>query len=206
MKLINSSLTIVLIGDWNKLYIQPNWIAENVFCQKKIEIGVMGKGIDLSINYRCNNVLIAPSQTKMIFTALNMVDDTVERFVSCANNFLKKAKTPVLSAYGFNCEYEELDSSVFADVLDSIADNSKIIESGFQISGTKISRTLLKNDKVIILESRQNENKTIMHFNEHHGIAVEEMPVLDVDRFYDFISVTKDLVSSLGYDIEENEL
>ena len=34
------SLTIVLLGDWNRFYLQPNWIAENVYEAEEIELGV----------------------------------------------------------------------------------------------------------------------------------------------------------------------
>ena len=28
MVFLNDSLTVVLVGDWNKLYIQPDWVAD----------------------------------------------------------------------------------------------------------------------------------------------------------------------------------
>ena len=31
MVFINDSLTVVLVGDWNKLYTQPDWMASNIF-------------------------------------------------------------------------------------------------------------------------------------------------------------------------------
>ena len=48
------SLTIVLLGDWNRFYIQPNWIADNVYGRQEIEMGVNGQGIDFSVTYRCD--------------------------------------------------------------------------------------------------------------------------------------------------------
>ena len=43
MVFINDSLTVVLIGDWNKLYIQPHWVASNIYEAEEIEIGLMDK-------------------------------------------------------------------------------------------------------------------------------------------------------------------
>ena len=103
------------------------------------------------------------------------------------------------------CEFSEINSSQFADVIDTISDNSKIIGSGFEILSTKISRSLSKDGIPLNLESSQIDNKTVMHFNEHHGIPMEEMPVIEAKMIYDFIRAAKSLISALGYDIEEVE-
>lgn len=203
MLIDNTSLNVVLIGDWNKLYIQPNWIAENVYCQKEIELGVIGQGTEFSITYRCENIVISPSQNQMIFAALDMNNLTIERLSLIINNFLQKATTPVLTAYGLNCEFSEINSSQFAEVVDTISDSSNIIESGFEILSTKISRSLSKDGVILNLESSQIENKTVMHFNEHHGISKNEMPVIDANMINSFITTTKNLIIAFGYDIEE---
>ena len=44
MVFINDSLNVVLLGDWNQLYSQPDWIAENVFEKEEMEIGLSGQG------------------------------------------------------------------------------------------------------------------------------------------------------------------
>ncbi len=203
MRLVNSSLTVVLLGDWNKLYIQPNWIAENVFGKNKIDIGVFGKGVDISISYRSDNVSIAPSQTKMVFTTIDLNDSSIDSLVLFVNRFLQKAFTPELIAYGINCEFEEYNSSIFAEVLDSISDNKSIIENGYQIYDTTIKRSLRKNDSIINLESKQISDKTIMHFNEHHAKPFKETPSISRDMIIDFISNSKNMILALGYDLEE---
>ena len=64
---LNDSLTVVLVGDWNKLYIQPDWVANNIYETEEIEIGVNGQGSDFSVSYRCDNVIISPDQGKVVF-------------------------------------------------------------------------------------------------------------------------------------------
>lgn len=202
MLLDKSSLTVVLLGDWNKLYIQPDWIANNVYCQKEIEIGLLGQGTDLSITYRCNNIVIAPAQTQMKFTASDMESNTIDYLVSCINNFLNNAKTPVLAAYGFNCEYTENNSIQFAEMLDAIPDNSKIIRKGYTIENTKLSRTLKKNGTTLNIESSQEGTKTKIHFNEHYGEPVTAMPEIKVDMINNFLLSAKELIVALGYELE----
>ena len=139
----------------------------------------------------------------MRITASDMEKGTIEYLVSCINNFLNKATTPVLTAYGFNCEYTETDSSQFADVLDTISDNSKIIGNGYEIANTKITRTLKKKGTILNLESSQDGNITKMHFNEHHGDPVTEMPEIKVEMINRFLTAARELILALGYDLEE---
>ena len=68
MVFLNDSLTVVLVGDWNKLYIQPDWVANNIYETEEIEIGVNGQGSDFSVSYRCDNVIISPDQGKVVLT------------------------------------------------------------------------------------------------------------------------------------------
>ena len=126
MILVTDSLTIVILGDWNRFYLQPDWIANNVYEKQEIELGVNGHGTEFSVTYRCNGVLISPSQSQIIFTATKTDNLTIEKLVTCANNFLLKAITPDLKAYGYNCEYVESNSSQFADLIDKMNDNDKI--------------------------------------------------------------------------------
>jgi len=38
MVLIEDSLSVVLVGDWNKLYIQPDWMAQHIFEKKNLKL------------------------------------------------------------------------------------------------------------------------------------------------------------------------
>lgn len=71
MFFLNDSLTVVLVGDWNKLYIQPDWMASNVFEKEEIEIGINGQGADFSVSYRRDGIIISPGQTIAIVKNIN---------------------------------------------------------------------------------------------------------------------------------------
>ena len=137
------------MGDWNRYYIQPDWIAANVYAQQKIELGVSGQGTNFSVTYRCNDIIIAPSQSQMVFTAQNATSETINKLVFCINNFMQKAKTPILNAYGLNCDYVDSNGTQFAEVIDGMTDISGIIDCGYEIKASKITRSLFKNDVVI---------------------------------------------------------
>ena len=204
MVFINDSLTVVLVGDWNKLYIQPEWVANNIYETAEIEIGVNGQGSDFSVSYKCNNVIISPEQGKVIFSATNTERNSLEKLSLCVNNFLEKAYTTELFAYGLNGKFFDEDASIFAEVLDAMSDTSQILDNGYEIMATKINRTLSKNGKVINMDSNLVNAKLEMSFNEHHSNP-EEKPVFSFDLLNDFIKECSEIVKTLGYELEGEE-
>ena len=205
MVLVKDSLAIVLVGDWNKLYIQPEWISANVYMKNEIEIGINGQGTDLQVIYKCDGVVIAPTQNQVIFTAMNMDEKTIIALISCVNNYLKNAYTPILVAYGFNCDFIDNESSLFAEVVDSISDSLAIIGNGYEIKATTIKRTIEKNGKILNIESSRTDNMTKIHFNEHNGNATDKMPEIEMDQIQAFLTGCNSLIEAFGYDLENDE-
>ena len=205
MVFVKDSFTIVLLGDWNKLYMQPDWIAQNVYERQEIEIGVNGQGTEYNVTYRCNGVIIAPTQSQVMFTACDVESGTIDYIVKCVNNFLMKATTPVLLAYGLNCEFVDSDGAVLAHVIDSMSDNSAIIEQGYEINAAKVSRTLIKDGNILNVEMMREGNGAKIHFNEHHGNPTTEMPTISSVQITSFISDCNGLVEAFGYDLEGDE-
>ena len=205
MVLVKDSLAIVLVGDWNKLYIQPEWISANVYMKNEIEIGINGQGTDLQVIYKCDGVVMAPTQNQVIFTAMNMDEKTIIALISCVNNYLKNAYTPILVAYGFNCDFIDNESSLFAEVVDSISDSLAIIGNGYEIKATTINRTIEKNGKILNIESSRTDNMTKIHFNEHNGNATDKMPEIEMDQIQAFLTGCNSLIEAFGYDLENDE-
>ena len=205
MVLVKDSLAIVLVGDWNKLYIQPEWISANVYMKNEIEIGINGQGTDLQVIYKCDGVVIAPTQNQVIFTAMNMDEKTIIALISCVNNYLKNAYTPILVAYGFNCDFIDNESSLFAEVVDSISDSLAIIGNGYEIKATTINRTIEKNGQILNIESSRTDNMTKIHFNEHNGNATDKMPEIEMDQIQAFLTSCNSLIEAFGYDLENDE-
>lgn len=204
MVFINDSLTIVLLGDWNKLYIQPDWIAENVYKKNEIEIGVNGQGSDFTVSYKSDNVIVTPEQNKVIFSVGNTNKETISYLCTCINNYVEKAFSPVNMTYGLNCDFIEEKDVIFADVLDSMSDTNAIIECGYEIESTKISRTLKNEDKIMNMDSNLDNSILNVHFNEHHA-EVEEKPIFNFEIVKEFINECERIVRELGYDLEGDE-
>ena len=203
MVFINDSLSVVLIGDW-KLYIQPDWMASNVFEKKEIEIGISGQGSDFTVSYKGNGVIISPGQSSMNFSVVGTGDEVLNNLCRYLNNFVKKAYTPQLFAYGINIVFEEEEGLLFAEVVDSMSDKGAIIDKGYEVVSTKISRTLKRGDKIINMDSSLENGNLKVLFNEHHDTE-ENNPVFCIESIKKFIEDSCELLHELGYEIEGDE-
>lgn len=201
MVFINDSLSIVFIGDWNRIYVQPDWMAGNVFETPEIEVGVSIQGADYTIAYKNEGVTVTPSQTTMMFTAWNTDKKTLNYLCECINHFKNKALSPMLPAYGLNIDFIGNDSDVFSSVVDSMSDVQGIVNSQYEIVSTKVLRTLKRGDKILNMDTELDGSDVRIHFNEHHEAGTD---ILDFSTEYvdAFIEECSRIVRGLGYEME----
>lgn len=207
MHILSGSFSVVLLGDWNKKYIQPDWVAQYIYKNPEIEIGVEGIGSDFSISYRKNSVAFKPTQDKIIISLINISDDTIKFFSDCVKNYIEEAYTPILTAYGINIEYTDEENSRLASVFDEMADLDPIVNMGYEISATKVSRSLLKNGIIMNVESTINNSTTRIRFNEHHETASEDAKSvgneITPEKMRGFLEETATIIRGLGYEVDE---
>ena len=204
MVFINDSLTVVLVGDWNKLYTQPDWMASNIFETEEMEIGMNGAGAGFSISYRFSGVIISPNQRKMVFSVMDTEEETLGNLCRFLNNFIEKAYTPQLSAYGLNADFVEDDGILFAEVLDSMSDTGLLVENGYEVASTRVSRTLRCEDRIINMDSSLEDHRLTVRFNGHH-VLVEGKPDFHIEYIKGFIEECRKILCGLGYEMEEDE-
>lgn len=205
MNILANTLTIVILADWNKLYVQPDWVAMNIFEKTEMEIGVETQGVEYSISYKCEDVTINPTQDKVIITAANLNSKTIDLFVRCATNYFTKAITPHLSAWGLNIDYIESENTLLADIFDSITDSKAYIGLNYEITNTQIERTLVKDNRVINIQYSQKSSQTLIHFNEHHNCPNENDRSVSKESIWSFITLTKEIVAAIGYELEAED-
>ena len=207
MRLDGSSLTVVLVGDWNRLYSKPEWIAQNIYEENEIEISINKdwETPGFNVMYKKNNVLISPEQQMVTFTSTDISDETLENLAKFITNYLDKAVTPTLLAYGFNLEFSDSNATLFAESIDDMSDSISLIECGYSIESTRIEKSLVKDGKNIKLAMAFANNELNLHFNEHHGDIEDLKPTIDKACLISFIEQCKSIVLALGYDLEGDE-
>lgn len=202
MNLLTDSITIVLLGDWNRLYIQPDWVATKVFGSSEIEIGIEGKDTDFHISYKKGNVIIRPAQNKIVLSATDSKKEIIDELVAATNNYLKNAFSPQIFAYGINIDFQDSENTSFADALDNMPDAEKIVELGYKIETSQIQRTFSKDGNTINMKIQLGEATTKVHFNEHHEDNVKGKIKISTDSILSFIDSAKNILSGLGYEID----
>ena len=204
MHIVTGSISIVLRGDWNSYYLQPQWISEKICESEEMEVGFKVEGYKTSISYRKNNVTIDPRPDAMIFTAQTTDEEVLKTLTAFVTNFLATTETPAPIIYGLNVKYHESDTTSFAIVVDSISDSDKISDCGYIIEETHISRKITKDDKVLNVTFDMNTTGLTVSFNEHHT-DYDENSKISYEDVKSFLDRTSFLLSKLGYSIEGME-
>ncbi len=203
MQINNNSLAVVFVGDWNKLYTEPDWIAQNIIQQKEIEIRVNFNNNDASFLYIGKNVVIEPKTNKVVFTAKDSTPQTVESLINYVSNFLLKAKSPANVSYGLNLEFSEENSMTFADYLDSLPDTRCFTEAGYEIKHTEIKRTVLSGDVLLNIDFKMNGRNVLIHFNEHHE-SLPKGEAITKEGIAQFTTRAQEIITALGYSLEDD--
>ena len=203
MHIKNNSLAVVFVGDWNKLYTEPDWIAKNIIQQPKVDIQVNFNNNDASFLYLGKNVIIAPQASRVVFTAMDNESQTISTLITYVNNFLEKARTPAKVSYGLNIDFSEENSITFADFLDSLPDTSSIIEAGYEIKNTVIKRTIVSGDILLNIDFTKNGRSAVIHFNEHHELLPEGEKITS-EGISSFIDRSQEIIEALGYTMESD--
>ena len=204
MVLKENSLVIVLVGDWNKLYIQPEWITQHVFNKNEVEMEISGRGSDFTISYKSNNVLIPATQSKMLFSATKIDKDTLQYLCLCLNNFVRQAQSAQKISYGYNVDFSDDNGSLLAKVFDSVSDNFNIVRAGYEIDSMRISQVLKRDKRKISIDSGLINNKAAIHFNEHHD-GEDAGPSFCIEDINSFFCECKKILRAQGYEIEDDE-
>lgn len=202
----NNALTIVFNGDWYNLHTQPDWMAKNVFESDAIEVGLGGNVNSYTILYKLNNVTVNPSQNKMMFTALNAEEETMELFYKCVNNFLEKATTPGIVSYGLNAEFID-DGAIYAETVDRMVDTTNLVDYGCEIQKTQVSRMIQLNGDIYNFDCSLTGKEFLLHINEHHTVSFDEENVQKVDSVWinKFLKNCWIIAQALGYEEEQHE-
>lgn len=200
MRVDGSSLTVILIGDWNKLYSQPEWIVKNVFDDNEMEITVEGAGMEFTISFKKNDIIVNSTPEKVIFSAEDVNNDTLNRLVGAINNFVSKANSAQKIEYGYNLQFLDEDRTVYYEILDSICDADRLSLNGIEVLNTKISRILRADEKILRVEFNEVDGKVIAFMNEHHQSWEHELVVKDI---YEFMNISQKVLESMGYIFEE---
>ena len=206
MKVQADSLTFVVVGDWNKFYLDPSWLAHKVF--ELDEVGVelsLSPGSGTTVVLRDSSCALQPSSSRFMLTCSNLQQNTLERFSDICARLIKNAVSPFIQAYGFNIKMIETEESPFTGLLDSLPDSDKLAEIDAFIETASVSRKI-RYQGVLLNITHSIDDKGILNvsINEHTDCnRSSDQIVLPDQSASGFIRRVFFLLESTGLKIEQ---
>lgn len=173
MKNVIDSSNIVIVGNWNKYILSPDWIAKNVFMAEKIQVE-FSMNYDLPPRYTHENIRIVTDNDKVIFYALDHSDDALSKIEIMIKKLLGILVHTPVRAFGINFSY--LEETHVADLSDLflIGDNTKISDNKAVISNYTINRALDYKDSNFSFSMGYNLKDINFSFNFHYNVTKTE--------------------------------
>lgn len=173
MKILDDSVSIVLVGKWNKYILDPEWIAKNLFNEEKIQVEFPILNFDLPPRFSHENIRIVLNKDRLEFFALSYsksVFDRIEEMIKTVTNILKHTPT---GAFGINFEYNTDSNDQRLLELFEFSDNNGIIDSDESlpsITEMAITRTLELDDRKIKFTLKKTDLNISFRFNFHYVV------------------------------------
>ncbi|MBQ3460315.1 MAG: hypothetical protein IJH14_06560 [Solobacterium sp.] len=204
MKYVENTLSIVFVGDFNRKYINFDWLSKNVFKESSIEMGVSIQDEQATISYGVDDIIIIPNQKKIVFQIKGMNDNKLEHFSECVCSFLNNIPERLISAYGINSNYTEEDTLLISKEIDSLDSQKGLVRNGFNLLGMTSRRQIEKKDIIYNISISTNTNMTSISINEDYQ-GIKENPKINKETFIKHFERTKEIIESFGFIMEESE-
>lgn len=207
MKLKSGSLNVVIIGDWNRLYCNPEYITEKLFAGKEMTIEVRSRGADYITQYNYNNLIIIPTQERMQFSITDVNNDSISLLQTVVINFIKNVPSPMINAYGINVIYEDSENDLLSTIIDEIHGANDLIDYGCIMISTEIKRVMKLSGKLYNVIYSYNGNETYINFNHHNEAKCSNKDInIQSDFVQSFLDDTRGIVEASGYELESEEV
>lgn len=203
MSFNDGTLTCVLNGDWNKKYIDPQWISKELFQKDELEVTINTIGLSTNIVYKSGHISIKATQDKFVFIADDYSETALSELESSVVRFLEIASTPGVVSFGYNCEFISDDTSSFIDCIDNMADRTIYTGLGAEITNTSILQTILFEERTINVNEKLVGDTVVFDFNQHHDVKDFNKDIIPTGDIEEFVNRIIRIISAFGFDINE---
>jgi hypothetical protein len=162
--------SIVINGYWNRMIFTPKWIGEKIFSVDSIERLVSMVPTDPVI-YQKEALRIAISERKLVITPLKLKVDCMKQAEDKAVKILELLNHTPVSAIGVNFGFIEESPSAPLLELFAYKDNTDIGTQGWDISQSKLTRTLKDSDNKILNLILSYDGKKVYLDGNFHQVA-----------------------------------
>ena len=172
MKIKEESFTIVLIGNWNRHILSPNWISKEIFLEDKITVE-FSLNLELPPRYTSptSHIRILPSSSNVTFVALGSDDSCLNKMEKMTQALLEKLPYTPIKAFGINFGYiESIEKSDLYNIF-KFSDTDRLGQERYLIKSSALQRSLIVEDRVLNLNISTNDTEVSFDFNFHYDVS-----------------------------------
>lgn len=171
MKIIDGSVSLILVGKWNRHILTPKWVARKIFEEEKIQVEFPINNPEIGPRYRSeSNIIFKPSVHRCEFFPLEPYEDETLRRTSLLVKRLVSilVHTPI-TGMGINFGFEEKSEDFIKLGLFGIDDTDDLLELGLKSEETEIIRHISIENRTLNLKAIFNPNTVTLDFNFHYN-------------------------------------
>jgi hypothetical protein len=201
MKIVPTSLSVVLIGKWNPYIFQPDWV-QKYLCSSpqaaevKIAFALNDRSLPPQIEFE--GVRVYPGESRFEIKPLEPDEENLQRSIEASIKTIKTLSHTPITAVGINVSVEETDEPL--DFLSQIAafnDIARINSEKYVLLDTTIRRGFkIQAGGILNLSANLTKDHATLDFNLHFdtGDATNALAVLDRTNAGFVFGVVKEFV------------
>ncbi|WP_419660491.1 uncharacterized protein Dvar_08510 [Desulfosarcina variabilis str. Montpellier] len=173
MKIIGDSLSVIIVGKWNRYILTPEWVAEKIFNNEELEVQLPINRPELAPRYKSpDNIFFLPAVHKCQFMAQEPhSDEKLARMSSCVRSLVTILEHTPVTALGVNIVFEEESHNFDMLELFDLADSDRCAEAGLSTNKTEIKRQFSFENHVLNLNIIYTQDKVLFDFNYHYEVT-----------------------------------
>lgn len=179
MRIKDESWTIVLVGNWNKYILSPEWAAKNIFGETKLDIEfALNLGLPPRYTSEQSHIRMIPAEDRVVFVALKSDDKSVRPDDECLQKMENFARTVVdtlgytpISAFGINFSFIEDTKKIDLTEFFDLSDNKALSDFGCQFTGNEIKRRVIVDNRTLWFTISQKGEEAFFDFNFHYDVT-----------------------------------
>lgn len=196
--------TIVVTGGWNAQIFNPEWVGENLFETKELEIQLVFQGNNFFPSLKSPDLIFSPTNSQIVCGVSSINENVLIKAESLIIKTLRMLQHTPIYAVGINFGFsEENPSSELLDIF-NFNDNVKFIDSNYSIKQNQIYRQIEIDGQTLNLRQILNEDSAepmITHFNFHKEVLKTEIAADWLkNKFIECKAITYHLLKEI-YDI-----
>lgn len=203
MKIKNESLSLIIVGNWNRNIFTPEWVSKNIYDTDQVQVefpfNVIGP-----MRFEHQKIRLIPASNRLLFVALDDSVETLERMESMASKIGGLLPHTPVTAFGMNFGFSEtIGNNISLLSIFSISDNEKLGEFGAEIKTCQIARKIIIDGNTLNFSISKDTVDFVFDFNFHFDI--KQLSDISTILTGKKINQFKDLASSIlknAYDLE----